>query len=110
MDMRPYMTDAEGGAKAFNDLVEAYVAKRREEVKAPVLKNTGKLSTPQELVQVAMSRKEGNKAFVELGAISQTTVDKIKQLTGQDVTDWVINIDEASIRGVGNGASGQNEK
>ena len=33
MDMRPYMTDAQGGAKAFNDMVEAYVAKQRDALK-----------------------------------------------------------------------------
>lgn len=40
-------------ADKINNAVEAYVAKRREEIQSSALKTTGKLSTPQELVQAA---------------------------------------------------------
>jgi len=40
-------------ANTINNAVEAYVAKQREEIQSSALKTTGKLSTPQELVQAA---------------------------------------------------------
>ena len=40
-------------ADKINNAVEAYVAKQREEIQSSALKTTGKLSTPQELVQAA---------------------------------------------------------
>lgn len=44
----------------------------------PVIKTTGKLATTQDLIQVALSRKDGNKAFVELGEVTDEVAQKIK--------------------------------
>jgi len=73
MDMRPYMTDAQGGAKAFNDMVEAYVVKQREALKpvsapTPAAKSANeppmtnpdrvKLSTPKDILNSNLTLDE----------------------------------------------------
>ncbi len=58
----------------------------------------GKIESVEELVDIALSRKDGNKAFAEIGEITQDVAEKVKQVTGIDVTGWVHGIDEAAIR------------
>jgi len=69
-------------------------------IKSTPTQNAGKLTTTNQLVSVALSRKNGNKAFVELGKISTITSQQIEKITGIDVTDWIVNIDESSVRHV----------
>lgn len=63
-------------------------------------KTTGKIDNPAHLVDIALSRNDGNKAFSELGNVSKEVVEKIKQTIGIDVSGWQHSIDEASIRHV----------
>lgn len=58
----------------------------------------GKIQSVEQLVDIALSRKDGNKAFAEIGEITQDVAEKVKQVTGIDVTGWVHGIDEAAIR------------
>ena len=50
------------------------------------------------LINVALSQKDGNRHFVNLGTVSDKTATDILQLTGQDVSGWQVSIDESAVR------------
>ena len=85
MDMRDYMTDAQGGAKAFNDMVEAYVAKQRKAVKpapvaAPTLAAKSTDLTDEELNVLRKERAEFEAKTDKIGA-AKSREDALKIAT-----------------------------
>ena len=63
-------------------------------------KTTGKIEGVQNLIGIALSRTDGNKAFFEIGEVSPEVAEKVKLVTGIDVDGFVHGIDEAAIRHV----------
>jgi len=63
-------------------------------------KTTGKIEGVKNLIGIALSRTDGNKAFSEIGEVSPEVAEKVKLVTGIDVDGFVHGIDEAAIRHV----------
>jgi hypothetical protein len=55
-----------------------------------------------ELVQVALSRTNGNKAYFDLKAVTNEVADRVLEATGLDVHGWTHSIDESAIRHIFN--------
>lgn len=66
----------------------------------PVIKNTGKIDAIEDLVNIALSRKDGNNAYAEIGEVTANVAEMVKQATGIDVTGFVHAVDESAIRHV----------
>lgn len=52
----------------------------------------------RDLYRTALSRKDGNKAFADFGAVNPRVAARVKELTGVDVSGFMHSIDEAAIR------------
>jgi len=72
---------------------------KAEPVKSELqLNKTGKIESLADLISIALSRKDGNKAFSELGKVMPEIAKKVQQATGINVDGWSHGIDEAAIR------------
>jgi hypothetical protein len=52
----------------------------------------------QTLIALAMSRRDGNRSFAELGTVSEAVATRVKNQTGIDVSGFVFGIDESAVR------------
>ena len=59
---------------------------------------TGKISSLTNLLSIALSRRDGNKAFTDIGEVTSEVAEKTKKATGIDVSGFVHAVDESAIR------------
>ena len=55
-----------------------------------------------ELVRTALSRRSGNKAFIDIGPVSDAVATRIKEDTGLDVSGYTHSLDESGVRHIFN--------
>lgn len=54
--------------------------------------------TMGELVDLALSRKDGNKTFLDIGPVPEALVQRLRDEAGIDAAGWSFVIDEAAVR------------